>query len=269
MKEGAGRSDVPKFAANLSTLFCELPFLDRFEAAAAAGFRAVECQFPYRYETDQIAEQLRALELSLVLLNLPAGDLASGDIGIAVDRGRVPECREAIDQGLAYAATLECPMVHLLSGRLGPEIDSKSAIETYVEHLRYAAEQSADQGLKILVEPFNATDVPGYLVSSADQASDIIERAGSIRVGLQFDFYHAQMTHGDLAESFRRHLDKISHIQISGVPGRHEPDSGEINYPFLFDLVDTSGYEGYIGCEYHPAESTLKGLGWLEPYRPL
>ncbi len=260
---------MPKFAANLSTLFCEYPFLDRFEAAAAAGFRAVECQFPYRHEAAEIAERLQALELNLVLLNLPAGDLESGDIGIAADPGREVECRSAIDQGLAYAATLSCPMVHLLSGRVSPGLDSELAVGTYVDNLLYAANQSAGTGQKVLIEPFNATDVPGYLVGSAAQASEIIDKAASSRVALQFDFYHAQMGQGDLAETFSRHLDQIAHIQISGVPGRHEPDEGEINYPFLFELIDALGYEGYIGCEYHPVAATLDGLGWLEPYRPL
>ena len=255
-----------KFAANLSMLFAEHPFLDRFSAAAGAGFSAVECQFPYDHTPQEISECLDSTGLELILLNIPAGDLAAGERGLAVFPDRQAECREQIDYGLDYANRLGCPQVHLLSG-LGPAgLEREVALSTYVDNIRYAVQKAGEGGPKILVEPFNSVDVPDYLVHTVEEARRVIELAGYEGVGLQFDFYHTQMEQGDLASTFQQHFELVSHIQISGVPGRHEPDDNEINYTYLFGLIDALGYEGHVGCEYNPRGSTVEGLNWLDEH---
>ena len=255
-----------KFAANLSMLFVEYPFLDRFSVAAEAGFTAVECQFPYDHTSQELSECLDSTGLELILLNIPAGDLAAGERGLAVFPDRQAECREQIDYGLDYAARLGCPQVHLLSGLVPAGLEREVALSTYVGNIRYAVRKAGQGGPKILVEPFNSVDVPNYLVRTVEYARRVIELAGGEGVGLQFDFYHTQMEQGDLASTFKRHYDLVSHIQISGVPGRHEPDDNEINYTYLFDLIDALGYEGHVGCEYNPRSGTVEGLNWRDEY---
>ena len=247
-------------------LFVEYPFLDRFSEAAEAGFTAVECQFPYDHSPQELLDCLNSTGLKLILLNIPAGDLAGGERGLAVFSGRQAECREQIDHGLDYATLLGCPQVHLLSGLVPAGMEREEALTTYVGNLRYAVQKAGQAGPKILVEPFNSVDVPDYLVHTVEEARCVIELAGTEGVGLQFDFYHTQMEQGDLASTFRRHFELVSHIQISGVPGRHEPDNNEINYTYLFDLIDSLGYEGHVGCEYNPRGNTVEGLNWLDEY---
>lgn len=255
------------FAANVSTLFCEYSFLDRFGAAADAGFTAAECQSPYDHTPQEISERLTMAGLELVLLNFPAGDLDSGERGIAAHPDRVVECREQIDHGLDYAARLGCPRMHLLSGLLLEGLEEEVALSTYIDNIRYAVQRAGEEGPEVLVEPFNSVDVPNYLIHTVEDARRVIEQASCGRVGLQFDFYHTQMEQGDLASTFRRHFEMVSHIQISGVPDRHEPDDNEINYDYLFRLIESLDYEGFVGCEYNPRGKTVDGLSWLEPYR--
>ena len=257
---------MPKFAANLSMLFVEYPFLDRFSAAAAAGFTAVECQFPYDHTPQELLECLNSNGLELILLNIPAGDLIAGERGLAVFPDRQAECREQIDYGLEYAAHLDCPQMHLLSGLVSAGLDREVALLTYVDNIRYAVQKAGRGGPKILVEPFNSVDVPDYLVHTVEDARRVIELVGDEGVGLQFDFYHTQMEQGDLASTFQQHFELVSHIQISGVPGRHEPNDNEINYTYLFGLIDALGYEGHVGCEYNPRGSTLDGLNWMDEH---
>tara|TARA_B100000749_G_scaffold218889_1_gene173904 strand:+ start:44 stop:826 length:783 start_codon:yes stop_codon:yes gene_type:complete len=257
---------MPKFAANLSMLFTEHPFLDRFSAAAAAGFTAVECQFPYDHTPQELSECLNSTGLELILLNIPAGDLAAGERGLAIFPDRQAECREQIDYGLDYAVRLGCPRMHLLSGLVPAGLEYEVALSTYIDNIRYAVRRAGQSGPKILVEPFNSVDVPNYLVHTVEDARHIIELARCEGVGLQFDFYHTQMEQGDLASTFQRHFELVSHVQISGVPGRHEPDDNEINYTYLFGLIDALGYEGYVGCEYNPRGSTVEGLNWLDEH---
>ena len=257
---------MPNFSANISMLFVEYPFLDRFSEAAEAGFTAVECQFPYDHSPQELLDCLNSTGLKLILLNMPAGDLAGGERGLAVFSDRQAECREQIDHGLDYAARLGCPQVHLLSGLVPAGMEREEALSTYVGNLRYAVQKAGRGGPKILVEPFNSVDVPGYLVQTVEDARRVIELADCEGVGLQFDFYHAQVQQGNLALTFQRHFELVKHIQISGVPGRHEPDDNEINYEYLFELIDHLGYEGYVGCEYNPRRSTSEGLIWMKKY---
>ena len=239
---------------------------DRFSAAADAGFTAVECQFPYDHTPQELLECLNSTGLELILLNIPAGDLIAGERGLAVFPDRQAECREQIDYGLEYAAHLDCPQMHLLSGLVSAGLDREVALLTYVDNIRYAVQKAGRGGPKILVEPFNSVDVPDYLVHTVEDARRVIELVGDEGVGLQFDFYHAQVEQGNLALTFQRHFELVKHIQISGVPGRHEPDDNEINYEYLFGLIDDLGYEGYVGCEYNPRRSTSEGLIWMEKY---
>ena len=255
-----------KFAANLSVLFTEHRFLDRFSAAAAAGFASVECQFPYEHSPQELCDRLDSNGLELILLNLPAGNLFAGERGLAIFPDRQVECREQIDYGLDYATRLGCSQVHLLSGLLPKDMERQVALSTYVDNIRYAVQKANPGGPRILVEPFNSVDVPGYLIRTAQDARNVIELAGCDGVGLQFDFYHAQMEQGNLASTFRQHFELVSHIQISGVPGRHEPDDSEINYRYLFGLIEMLDYKGYVSCEYNPRGDTTEGLSWLDEY---
>ncbi len=257
---------MPLFDANLSFLFTELEFLDRFEAAAQAGFTGVEFLFPYAYRPEQIAERSRRAGLTQVLFNLPPGDWDAGERGIAALPGREDEFRQSLGTAIEYAEALGCKRLHVLAG-IGPQGAERGALEeTYIANLRYAARSLAKHGIRALIEPLNGRDVPGYLLTGSRQAERIIEAVGSDNLFLQFDIYHMQMLEGDLADTIVDRLDLIDHFQIAGVPGRHEPDVGEINYPFLFDLIDGRGYDGWVGCEYRPRGKTLAGLGWARPY---
>ena len=253
---------MPKFAANLGFLFNEVPFLDRFAAAAQAGFHAVEFPFPYDYGPAELAAQLRSHGLQLVLFNAPPGDASAGERGIAALPGRATEFRAAIELALAYARGTGCRQIHVMAGLI-PAGRSREEVEAiYVDNLRHAADVFARDEIRLLIEPLNLRDNPGYILSTTAQAIGLLDRVGAANVALQLDLYHCQVTEGDLAGHIHRLLPRTGHIQIAGNPGRNEPDRGEINYPFLFDLLDRLGYDGWIGCEYRPAEATLAGLRW-------
>lgn len=258
---------MPRFAANLSLLFTELPFLERFGAAAQAGFAGVEFLFPYAHEPGAIAAQLQKHGLSQALFNCPPGDWDAGERGLAAIPGREREFREGIRLALEYAQAIDCPCVHVMAGIPAPSVAPQEARATYIENLRYAGERFAAAGRYALIEPINKYDVPGYFLNYNHEAAAIIEEVAQASVALQFDFYHCQMMAGRLAAHLRELQGLIRHIQISGVPGRHEPDIGEINYPYLFSLIDDFGYRGWVGCEYHPQGDTRAGLAWFEHYR--
>jgi hydroxypyruvate isomerase len=253
---------VPKFAANLTMLFNEVGFLDRFEAAAKAGFKGVEYLFPYDFPADELAAKLKAYGLTQVLHNLPAGDWAGGERGIAVFPDRVEEFKAGVDKAIAYATTLGCKQVNCLVG-IPKGIDAATAHKTVVENLKYAAPKLKDAGIKLLIEAINTRDIPGFFLTSTKQALAIIEEVGSDNVFVQYDIYHMQIMEGDLARTIEANLAKIAHIQLADNPGRNEPGTGEINYPFLYDFIDRIGYQGWIGAEYKPKTDTVAGLGWL------
>ena len=251
---------MPRFAANLSFLFQEYEFLGRFEAAAAAGFRGVEYVSPYEHPPEVIAQQLEAHQLEQVLFNLPAGDWAAHERGVAALPGREAEFEASVQQALQYARTLKCHQVHAMAG-IAPDGSTPEACEAvYIRNLRHAAGILQPHGIRLLIEPINTRDMPGYFLNTSTQARRTIDAVGSDNLFLQMDLYHCQVMEGDLAERIKAHLDVIAHFQIAGNPGRHEPDIGEIHYPYLFDLIDELGYSGWIGCEYHPLNDTTSGL---------
>ena len=257
---------MPKFAANLTMLFHELEFQARFEAAAKAGFRGVEYLFPYPFSKAQLEDQLAKHQLVQVLHNLPAGDWAAGERGIACHPSRVGEFQAGVGQAIEYATALGCKQVNCLAGITPNAVSADVARSTLIDNLRFAARQLAAAGIKLLVEPVNTRDIPGFFLSGTQQALSIIEEVGSPNLFLLYDIYHMQIMEGDLAPTIQKHLAQIPHMQLANNPGRNEPGTGEINYPFLFQFLDTLGYPGWIGCEYKPKTSTLEGLGWLEPY---
>jgi hydroxypyruvate isomerase len=257
---------MPRFAANLSTMFTDRPFLERFAAARRAGFVAVECQFPYEAEAADIKAELDGQGLQMLLINTPPGDFAAGERGLAGLPGREADFRAAFDRALAYAELLDCPAIHVMAG-VQPQGAAKDVcLATYRANLKLAAEAAAAAGRLALIEPINTRDIPGFLLNTPAEGAALIEQLGLPALRLQFDFYHAQIMTGDLARSFERHLGVVAHVQIAGVPERQEPDVGEIYYPYLFDLLDRLGYEGWIGCEYFPAAGTEEGLGWALRY---
>jgi hydroxypyruvate isomerase len=258
---------MPRFAANLSTLFTEAPLIERFGRAARAGFRAVELQFPYELPAAAIREQLDRHGLEMVLHNLPAGDFAAGDRGIACDPARVAEFRAGVPRAVAYAQALGVPRLNCLAGRMPAGVDEATLRRTFVDNLRYAAAALADAGLVLLVEPINRHDVPGFYVHRTLQAIELLDEAGAANAFVQYDLYHAQRSEGELAGTLQRCLPRIGHVQIADNPGRHEPGSGEIHWPFLFAHLDRIGYAGWVGCEYFPAAGTEAGLGWLADRR--
>jgi hydroxypyruvate isomerase len=257
---------MPRFAANLSMMFTEYDFLDRFAAAADAGFQAVEYLFPYEYPADELARRLEAAGLQQALFNLPPGDWTMAERGLAALAGREADFAQALDLAIAYAKPLKCPKLHAMAGILAPAADRALARRTYVANLRLAAARTAEAGITLLIEPINTRDIPGYFLNRPSEARRIIEEVGAPNLALQFDVYHCQIMVGDLATQIRDHADITGHIQIAGVPERHEPDVGEINYPYLFDVIDQTGYDGWIGCEYRPKGETADGLGWLKPW---
>jgi hydroxypyruvate isomerase len=254
---------MPKFAANLSTLFTELPFLERFAAAARAGFSAVECQFPYEAPPAEIALRLRGEGLALVLHNLPPGDWAAGDRGVAIFSDRRQEFRDGVARALDYAGALGCDQLNCLAGVAPEGVDPRSLDETFAENLAFAAGVLKQDGVKLLIEPINTLDMPGFHLNRTRHALDLIAASGSDNVFVQYDAYHMQIMEGDLARTLERHIDRIAHVQVADNPGRHEPGTGEINFPFLFAHLDRIGYRGWVGCEYRPAAATEDGLGWL------
>lgn len=255
---------MPKFAANLTMMFNEVPFLQRFGAAARAGFRAVEFLFPYEHAADEIAHQLKSNLLENVLFNMPPGDWAAGERGIASLPGREAEFRDSVTKALAYATALGTPRLHVMAGLVQENGDRAHQRATYVENLRYACAEAARHGITILIEPINTRDIPGYFLNTQAQAHAIREEVGADNLKVQMDFYHVQIVEGDIAMKARRYLPHIGHIQIAGVPDRNEPDTGELNYAYLFRLLDQLGYDGWLGCEYRPAKGTVEGLGWMK-----
>ncbi len=257
---------MPKFAANLSFLFQEHDFLDRFEAARRAGFQAVEYLFPYGHEPAALAARLEDNGLAQALFNLSPGDWEAGERGITALPRREDDFRRSVDSALRYADALGCRQIHVMAAIVPEGTDPGPYEDTYVANLAHAADAFGREGIRALIEPLNTVDNPGYLLSTAGHARRVIETVGSRNLMLQYDFYHRQIMEGSLAAGFAEHRDIVAHIQVSGVPGRHEPDVGEINYPYLFDMLDEAGYEGWIGCEYRPRGGTAEGLGWLAPW---
>jgi hydroxypyruvate isomerase len=255
---------MPKFAANLTMLFTELPFLDRFAAAKAAGFSAVEYLFPYEYPREELAKRLRANGLKQVLHNLPAGNWAAGERGIACHPDRVHEFRAGVERAIPYANALDCGQVNCLAGKVPAGVSAEVAHATFVANLRHAAGALREAGVRLLVEPINSHDIPGFFLTRTEQAIAILDEVASDNLLLQYDVYHAQRTEGELAATLQRHLARIGHIQVADNPGRNEPGTGEINYAFLFRHLDALGWKGHIGCEYKPRGETVDGLGWMK-----
>jgi len=260
---------MPRFAANLSMMYNEVPFMDRFAASAADGFDAVEFLFPYAQPTRAIRDELDRHGLKQVLFNAPPGDFESGERGIASLPGREAEFRRGIDLAIEYAKALDCQRVHVMAGLVKRESERTAQREIYVENVAWAARRLGEHGIQALIEPINTRDIPGYLLNTQADAHAIVERIGAPNLKVQMDLYHCQVVEGDLATKIRRHLDGVGHFQIAGVPQRHEPDLGEVNYPYLFELLDELGYRGWIGCEYRPRGGTSEGLGWLRAWRRL
>jgi 2-dehydrotetronate isomerase len=273
---------MPKFAANLSMMYVELPFLDRFEAAAKDGFKAVEYLFPYAYEAKELAARLKANGLQQVLFNLPPGGTDAGSIdaawnagtrGIACIPGREAELLAGAELALRYADALQCPRVHMMAGLLPAGKDRANVRQAYVNNARAASKLVASKQLDLLLEPINTRDIPGFFLNRQDHAHDLIAEIAQPNVKVQMDLYHCQIVEGDVAMKIRQYLPtgNVGHFQIAGVPERQEPDVGEMNYPYLFNVIDSLGYTGWIGCEYKPRlggqpGGTSAGLGWLKPY---
>jgi hydroxypyruvate isomerase len=254
---------MPKFAANLSMLFTEHPFLERFGRAKAAGFRAVEFLFPYEHDVAAIARELHHNELEQVLFNLPAGDFTAGDRGLANNPRRVAEFRTGVQRGLEIATELHCGRLNCLAGLRLSDVPEDEQTETLIENLRYAAGAAATVGVRQVVEPLNAFDAPGYFVSTPEAAFSLVERAAHPNLSVQYDVYHAQRMSGNLAATIASRVGQIGHVQIADSPDRHEPGTGEINYPFVFQALDDAGYDGWVSLEYRPRTNTESSLAWL------
>lgn len=257
-----------KLAANLSMLFTEHAFLDRFEQAAKAGFQAVEFQFPYAFEAQQIAQRLKDHGLQAVLHNLPAGDWQAGERGIACHPERVDEFKAGVAQAIRYAQVLGVTQLNCLAGIAPAGVADKVLRRTLVHNLRYAAQELQQVGLKLLIEPINTFDIPGFYVNRTAQVIDLLEEVGAENAFIQYDVYHAQRMEGELAATLQARLPRIAHIQVADNPGRHEPGNGEINFAFLFAHLDRIGYQGWVGCEYSPASTTEAGLVWRDRLLP-
>jgi len=258
---------MPRFAANLGFLFTELPFLDRFAAAARAGFRGVEYISPYEHGARDIARRLADNGLTQALFNLPAGDWAAGERGIAILPGREQEFRDSVSRALDYAGELGCARVNCLAGIAPPGADRRTLEDIFVANLAFAAEATRGRRIELVIEPINTRDMPGFFLNRSDEALGLMKRVGSDNLHLQADIYHMQIMEGDLARRLEAAMPQIGHIQIADNPGRHEPGSGEINYAFLLPLIDRLGYGGWVGCEYQPLTTAEAGLAWIEPYR--
>ena len=255
---------MPNFAANLTLLFTELPFLERFEAAAKADFTAVEFLFPYAFAVEDIKRELDTHGLKLVLHNLPPGDWDAGERGIACLPDRVQEFRAGVATAIRYAQGLGLGQLHCLAGKAPAGVAGDVLRQTFVSNLRYAAAELGAAGLRLLIEPINTYDIPGYYLNRTQQALDILDEVGADNAFVQYDIYHAQRMEGELGTTIKNNLQRIGHIQLADNPGRNEPGTGEINYAWLFKHLDAIGYTGWIGCEYKPATTTLAGLGWRE-----
>ncbi len=257
---------MPRFAANLTFLYTELPFLDRFAAAARDGFEAVEFTFPYAHDPVELRESQDAAGVRTVLFNAPPGNWNAGDRGLASLPARDREFAETIETALRYAVALGCPSVHVMAGVPGPGTALAESRARYEARLKTAANMAVGSDVNILIEPLNPRDMPGYLLSRQQDAHDIVARVGAPNLKVQMDLYHCQIVEGDLATNLKKYASKAGHMQIAGVPERHEPSTGEVNYPYLFDLIDELGYEGWIGCEYRPRAGTSPGLDWVRKY---
>ncbi|OIQ82619.1 hydroxypyruvate isomerase [mine drainage metagenome] len=256
---------MPRFAANLTMLYNELPFLERFGAAARDGFEAVEFLFPYAFDAAAVADAARGAGVRIVLHNLPGGDWDAGERGIACLPDRVDEFRAGVERAIEYAAALGVPQLNCLAGKLPADADA--ARRTLRDNLRWAAQRLAAHGIRLLLEPINGYDIPGFAVQRSAQAIELLDEVADANVYLQYDIYHMQRMEGELAATLERLLERIAHIQLADNPGRHEPGTGEINYPFLFRHLDRIGYAGWIGCEYKPSTTTSAGLGWMRDAR--
>ncbi|WP_310632380.1 2-oxo-tetronate isomerase [Paraburkholderia sp.] len=257
---------MPRFAANLTMMYNEHAFLDRFAAAARDGFDAVEYLFPYDHPAAEVKARLEENGLTQALFNAPPGDWAAGERGLASLPGREDEFRRGIDKALDYARVLGNRKLHVMAGIVASDATRAQQRELYLQHLDYAAQAARGEGITILIEPINTRDMPGYLLNRQDDAHAICAEVGAPNLQVQFDCYHCQIMEGDLAVKLKRDIARIGHIQVAGVPERHEPDSGELNYPWLFSLIDELGYTGWIGCEYWPRAKASDGLGWIRPY---
>jgi hydroxypyruvate isomerase len=261
---------MPRFAANLSMMYTEHAFVDRFAAAAADGFSAVEYLFPYAHDRQVLAQCLREHGLQQVLFNAPPGDWDRGERGMACLPGRDDEFRRGfMEQALPYASAIKCPRIHVMAGLMPEGVERALLRETYLENLRWAAAQAAPHAVDVLIEPINTRDIPGFFLNRQEEAHAVIEEVGAANLKVQMDLYHCQIVEGDLETKIRAYLPsgRVGHFQVAGVPARHEPDLGELNYNYLFRLLDELGYTGHVGCEYRPLAGTSAGLGWFAPYR--
>ena len=261
---------MPRFAANLSMMYTEHAFLDRFGAAAADGFRAVEYLFPYAFERSEVAARLAEHGLQQVLFNAPPGDWDAGERGLACLAGREDEFRRGlVEQALPWAQALHCPRVHVMAGLAPAQADRGALHATYVANLAWAAREAASAGIELLIEPINLRDIPGYFLHRQEQAHAVVLEVGAPNLKVQMDLYHCQIAEGDVAMKIRKYLPtgRVGHFQIAGVPERHEPDSGELRYAYIFDVLDELGWQGHLGCEYRPRAGTSAGLTWFAPYR--
>jgi len=261
---------MPRFAANLSMMYTEHAFLDRFKAAAADGFDAVEFLFPYAHTPAEIASRLADNGLQQVLFNAPPGDFTAGERGIACLAERRGEFRrDFLDKALPYALALKCPRLHVMAGLMPPGVERNALRAVYLDNLAWAAREAASAGIEVLIEPINKRDIPGYLLNRQDDAHETVAEIGAANLKVQMDLYHCQIVEGDVAMKLRKYLPtgRVAHLQIAGVPERHEPSVGELSYPYLFDLIDALGWSGHIGCEYRPRDGTSAGLGWLRDHQ--
>jgi hydroxypyruvate isomerase len=257
---------MPKFNANLSMMFNEVGFLERFDAAARAGFKGVEFLFPYDFPAAQIREKLDRNKLEMVLFNMPPGNFAAGERGMACDPAKTAQFQENLGKTLEYARALGAKQIHCMAGLKPVGVGEEKMRETYIANLRFAGKELAKDDIKLLIEAINTRDIPGFYLNYSRQAFDIMHYAAVPNLYFQYDIYHMQIMEGDLALTVEKNLAKIAHMQLADTPGRHEPGTGEINYPFLFRHFDRIGYQGWIGCEYKPAGKTEDGLGWMKPY---
>lgn len=257
---------MPRFSANLTMMFTEHDFLDRFGAARDAGFEAVEFLFPYDHDANDIGDALRRHSLAVSIFNLSPGDWQAGERGLGCLADRRDAFHTAVEMAVVYARATGARCCHIMAGNPGPALP-EAARAVFVDNLRYAADAFQEIGLSGLIEPLNTRDNPGYFLSSLALAVDILKEVDRPNIGLQFDIYHHQIMQGDVVRGLEEHMPLIRHIQIAGVPDRHEPDSGELNYPFIFERLDALGYEGWVGCEYRPRAGTLEGLGWLREWQ--
>ena len=261
---------MPRFAANLSMMYTEHPFTDRFAAAAADGFRGVEYLFPYAVPRTELAQRLADTGLEQVLFNAPPGNFEAGERGLACLSERQAEFRRGLlEQAIPYALALKCPRIHVMAGLMPAGVERASLRAVYMDNLAWAAREASFAGLDVLIEPINTRDIPGYLLNRQDEAHAIVSEIGAVNLKVQMDLYHCQIVEGDVAMKLRQYLPtgRVGHIQIAGVPDRQEPDLGELHHPYLFSVLDELGWNGFIGCEYRPRAGTSAGLGWMTPYK--